>query len=135
MRKLTENETVKILANYLKKNGWVITKLCLGRERGNDITASKSNKTLVVEAKGAKPNDDTPGRKKEYFSSGQIKIHHGEAIVKILEEKYKNPAYQFAIAHPDDEDIRKSIGHLIPFLKKLDIKHYWVSKNGSVTEG
>lgn len=35
-----------------------------------------------------------------------------------------------AIAHPDDADIRKSIGTVIPFLKLLKIKHYRIRQNG-----
>ncbi|WP_375579370.1 hypothetical protein ABWH96_20585 [Marivirga tractuosa] len=134
MSKITEDETVTILADHLKKSGWTIDSFCLGQTKGNDIVASKSNKTLIVEAKGAKAGKNSPTKKREYFDSGQIKTHFGKAIVKILDEKYLNPKSKFAIAHPDDKDIRRTIGHLTPFLKTLGIKHFWVSADGTVIE-
>lgn len=134
MSKLTEDETVTILAEYLKQSGWIIESFCLGQTHGNDIVASKSNTTLIVEAKGAKAGDNSPTKKREYFDSGQIKTHFGKALVKVLDEKYLNPKSKYAIAHPDDKDIRRIIGHLTPFLKFLDIKHFWVSADGTVIE-
>lgn len=132
--KQTEDEIINLLLGYLKFNGWIIDSYCLGQTHGNDIVASKSNTKLIVEAKGAKASDNSPTKKREYFNTGQIKTHFGKALVKILDEKYLNPKFKFAIAHPDDQDIRKSIGHLIPFLKTLGIKHFWVSANGIIIE-
>lgn len=132
MIKLTEDETVAILAEHLKQNGWIIESFCLAQSRGNDIVASKSNRTLIVEAKGARAGDKSPTKKREHFDCGQIKTHFGKALVKILDEKCRNPQNEFAIAHPDDRDIRKAIGHLKQFLKTLEIKHFWVSGDGTV---
>ena|ERR1700744_5578214 len=132
--KLTEDETITILMQYLSKGGWNINSHCLGQTRGCDIIASKRNKRLFIEVKGAKANDKSPTKKREYFDSGQIKTHFGKAIVKILDDKYLNPNEEFAIAHPNDISIKKSIGNLTPFLKKIGIRHFWVSANGDVTE-
>lgn len=132
--KQTEDEIIIILLEYLKQNGWSITSYCFGRKHGNDIVASKPGTTLIVETKGARAGNNSPTKTREYFDSGQIKTHFGKAIVKILEEKHLNPKNKFAIAHPNDKDIKKAIGHLIPFLKKLGIKHYWVSADGTVIE-
>lgn len=134
MSKMTEDETVTILADHLKQNGWAIDSICLGQTHGNDIVASKSNMILVVEAKGARAGDNSPTKKREHFDSGQIKTHFGKALVKVLDEKYLNPINKFAIAHPEDKDIRRTIGHLTPFLKKLSISHFWVSADGTVIE-
>ena len=124
MTKLTEDETVTILVDYLKQSGWTIDSFCLGQQHGKDIVASKSNTTLVVEAKGARAGDNAPTKKREHFDSGQIKTHFGKALVKVLDEKYLNPKNKFAIAHPDDKDIRRTIGHMTPFLKALGIEHF-----------
>ena len=132
--KQTEDEIVKILIGHLKLNGWTIDSYCLGQNHGNDIVASKANTKLIVESKGAKASNNSPTKKREYFDSGQIKTHFGKALVKVLDEKYLNPKSKFAIAHPDDNDIRKTIGHLTPFLKTLGIKHFWVSADGTVIE-
>jgi hypothetical protein len=132
--KLTEDEVVKLLMKHLEKEGWNINSFCLGQKHGTDIIASKSNIQLIVEAKGAKASESSPTKKRDYFDSGQIKTHFGKAIVKILEEKHKNPKSELAIAHPNDTDLRKTIGHLLPYLKTIGIKHFWISANGSVTE-
>jgi len=134
MVKLTEDETVIFLTEHLKQNGWTIDSFCLGQKHGCDIVASKSNSTLVVEVKGAKASENSPTKKRPHFDGGQIKTHFGKALVKVLDEKYLNPKNKFAIAHPDDVDIRRAIGHLNPFLKTLGIKHFWVSENGTVIE-
>jgi len=130
--KLTEDETILILIDHLKENDWKIESYCLGQQKGNDIVAKKDKETLIIEAKGAKASDNSPTKKREKFSSGQIKTHFGKALVKILDEKYLNPNAQFAIAQPDDNDIRKSVGHIIPFLKQLEINHYWVSSDSKI---
>ena len=130
--KLTEDDTIKYLMQYLKSEGWVIESYCLGQQHGNDIVALKANTKLIVEVKGAKANDASPTKKREHFDSGQIKTHFGKALVKILDEKYLNPDAKFAIAHPDDNEIKKTIGHLTPFLKNLDIIHFWVSSEINV---
>jgi hypothetical protein len=132
--KLTEDEIVNFLMDYLKRSQWNIDSHCLGHAHGCDIVASRNNTELVVEVKGARASENSPIRKRQHFDSGQIKTHFGKAIVKILEEKYHRPKSKFAIAHPEDGDIRKIIGHLVPFLKNLGIKHYWVSSDGTVVE-
>jgi hypothetical protein len=132
--KQTENEIVEHLLIYFKQEGWVINSYCLGQTRGNDIEASMNSRKLIVEVKGAKADSKSPTKKREFFDSGQIKTHFGKAIVKILDEKHLNPTAEFAIAHPNDTDIREVIGHLIPFLKALGIKHLWVSSDGTVIE-
>lgn len=132
--KLTEDETIKILMLHLENEGWKIESYCLGQTRGCDIVSVKSNEKLYIEVKGARAGDNSPTKRREFFDSGQIKTHFGKAIVKILDDKYINPESNFAIAHPDDVEIRKAIGNLTPFLKGLGIRHFWVSASGSVKE-
>jgi len=132
MQKLTEDETIHLLMSHLKKDGWNIDSHCLGQTRGCDIMASKLGEKLMIEVKGAKAGNNSPTKKRKHFDSGQIKTHFGKAIVKILDDRHITPNSKFAIAHPDDTAIRKSIGHLTPELKLLGITHFWVSVNGTV---
>lgn len=132
--KLTEDETVNLLKDHLENTGWHIgDKFCLGQKHGIDIEASKGKVIMLIEVKGARASDTAPTKKREYFDSGQIKTHFGKALVKMLHEKSLNPKAKLAIAHPDDDDIKKAIGHIIPFLKNLEIIHFWVSQK-QVTE-
>lgn len=132
--KLTEDETIEILIQHLTKTGWIIESRCLGQSHGCDIIAVRDNSKLFVEVKGARAGDKSPTKKRDFFDSGQIKTHFGKAIVKVLDDKYLNPGSKFAIAHPDDLDIRRVIGKLTPMIKSLGVKHFWVSPNGEVTE-
>ena len=119
---------------HLSAEGWTIEDFCLGQTRGCDIVAVRNGVKMLVEVKGARASDDSPTKKRAYFDSGQIKTHFGKAIVKIMDDKHANPDAHFAIAHPNDVLIRNAIGHLTPALKALDIKHYWVSNDGTVTQ-
>lgn len=132
--KLTEDETINLLIQHLEKKQWNIDSCCLGQQRGCDIVALKDESKLLIEVKGARAGDNSPTKKRKHFDSGQIKTHFGKAIVKALDDMLLNPDSGIAIAHPDDIDIRKSIGKLTPLLKTLGIRHFWVSSKGHVIE-
>lgn len=131
-KKLTEDQTVELLIEWLKDKGYNITSYCLGQKRGYDIVAEKDGQKLIVEVKGAKASDDAPTKKRKYFNSGQIKTHFGKAIVKTMETKVSFPNDLVAIAHPFDDDIIKAIGYVVPQLERLNIIHYWVKPNGEI---
>ena len=130
--KLTEDRTVELLIEHLKTENYTIESFCLGQKRGYDIVAKKNGKKLIVEVKGAKAHNNSPTKRRQYFDSGQIKTHFGKAIVKALETKVKFPTSDIAIAHPNDENIKKVIGELISEINKFGIIHFWVSPNGKV---
>lgn len=132
MGKLTENRTIELLMPYLESLGYSIESYCLGQTRGYDIVASRNSEKLLIEVKGAKAHKDSPTKKRDFFNSGQIKTHLGKAIIKCLETKVSFPDAIIAIAHPEDEQIRKAIGGIIPELNNIGIIHYWVSADGSV---
>jgi hypothetical protein len=132
--KLTENQVIDILCQYLKKEGWAIESTAPNHDKGEDIIAIKDNKMLVVEAKGARGNPESKVTTRAKFDKGQIKISFGAAIVKTLSDMLK-PEYEnalFAIAFPDDVDVRNAVGALIPFLKKLDIIYFWVGADDQI---
>ena len=130
--KLTEDETVELLMDFLKSDGYKILDYCKGHKRGIDITAERNNRKLLIEVKGARANHNSKIKKRPYFDSGQIKDHFGKAIVKSLEVKSDFPDCDIAIAHPEDDLIKKHINKSVQHLKKLEIFHFWVSKNGKV---
>lgn len=124
--KLTEDQTVELMMKHLQKDGWQITNFCLGQKRGYDIVAEKGGETMRVEVKGAMANLYSPTKRRKHFDSGQIKSHFGRALVKTMETIELFPDDIAAIAHPDDVDIRRAIGELVPQLQSLGIKHYWI---------
>lgn len=131
---MTEDEVVNNLCIWLKNNGWKIMNKCLGHEHGIDILATKETQNLIVEAKGSRGNTNSSVTKREKFSKSQIKKHFGCALVKILEEKYKNIGAIVAIAQPDDPYLKECLSLVIPEVIKSGIKLYWVSRDGQVTQ-
>ena len=134
MTKLTEDEVVVYLSNWLQSKGWTITEKCTGHTHGIDILAEKDGKKLFVEAKGARGNPKSHVTTREYFDSGQLKTHLGKAIIKLLELKSKYPGNLYAIAQPDDEYLREHLEHIIQELNKLGFMIYWVKSAEEIIE-
>ncbi len=132
--KLTEDEVIEHLEQWLRKMKWQDIKTTKGHARGLDLIAQKNKESLIVEAKGARANPKSHVKKREKFDCGQIKTHFGKAIVKVLEERNKNPNATIAIAHPEDIDIRNCLDKVLPEIKKFSIKLYWVKSSGQVIE-
>ncbi|HTF28587.1 MAG TPA: hypothetical protein VK625_07065 [Flavitalea sp.] len=131
---ILEDQIIDILMQWLSNDGWIITSFCKGSKRGIDILAKKGTKVFIIEAKGAKGNPEHASTKKDKFNSGQINTHFGMAIIKVLKERNKFPNAQIAIAHPEDEYIRRVLSPIIPHLKKAGIRFLWVNLNGTVME-
>jgi hypothetical protein len=134
MEKMTEDEVIDFLASWLSDKGWEILEKCKGHEHGNDILAKKEGQTLMIEAKGAKGSDKSNVTKRAQFDSGQVKIHLGEAMVKVLEFRNKNPGAKIGIAQPEDPYIRNVLKSVIPEVKKIGIVLYWVSSSTGIIE-
>ncbi|MBK6543461.1 MAG: hypothetical protein IPG10_19735 [Flavobacteriales bacterium] len=129
--KLCEDEVVGHLAAWFRLQGFAITKETRGHHHGIDMDVVRNGERIVVEAKGARGNKST--RKHDYFDQNQIKVHLGMALVKALELKLKHPEAIVAIAHPEDDLVKRTIGRLVEQLAGMGIRHYWVSGTGSVT--
>lgn len=131
--KLTEDEVILLLINWLKSKDWEITDYCLGHTRGIDITAKKNSDVLYIEAKGARASSSSPIRKRKKFDSGQIRDHLGKAIVKSVETQIKYPSSIVAIAHPMDVDLFNICDPIFNELEKLKIYKFWVGKEKVLT--
>jgi hypothetical protein len=129
---LTEDKTIEILMKYLKSEKWTIESYCLGQKRGYDIVATKEKEKLIIEVKGAKADDKSPTKKRTHFDSGQIKTHFGKAVIKSFETQNEFPESKVAIAHPDNEYLRRVIGSLIKNINNAGIIHFWVNVSGKV---
>lgn len=133
VNQLTEDQTIKVLIQFLVERGWIIESHCLGQTRGYDIVAKRQEESLIIEVKGAKASNSSPTKKREYFDSGQIKTHLGKAIIKSFETQNKFPNAQVGIAHPNNPYLREIIGDLIKNITSSGIIHFWVNENGTVT--
>ncbi len=134
MVKLTENEVIDNLCAWLMSKGWEKPETRKNHEKGIDIKACKDGELLIIEAKGSMGNPHSYATIRDKFDSGQIKDHFGKALVKVLEERHKNPNAIIAIAQPDDVDIRRTLKDVIPEVSKFNIKFYWVESADRIKE-
>lgn len=133
--KLLEDQIIEVLIQWLQNDGWQIKSFCKGSTKGIDILATKGKKTFIIEAKGAKGNPDHVATKKDKFNSGQLNTHLGVAVIKVLKERNNYPGAEIAIAHPNDQYIKKVLSPVIPDLEKTGIRFLWVDLDGTVTQG
>lgn len=103
---LTEDFAVLAYVDYLKSQGWTVDSYCLGKQRGTDIVASKDEKRLLVEAKGARGNQTDKNVVRSIFDSWQIRDHLGKAIVKVLELRLKHKGANLVVLHTGTDLIR-----------------------------
>ncbi len=129
---MIEDEVIKFLCSWLETDGWEIKSVALGRERGDDIRAVRGGQVLLVEAKGAKGNPKNHNVVRPEFDSGQIKNHLGEAIVKALELKTRNPKAKIVIAHPATDKILKIVTPIARQLVPVEISFAFVSDDGTI---
>jgi len=54
------------------------------------------------------------------------------AILKALNMMKDNPIADIGIAHPATEELQNLIRPIIPYLKRLGVKHYWVTEDGKI---
>jgi hypothetical protein len=129
---LTETQIVLLLQRHLENKKHVC--VCkTGYQHGFDIEARNGNQVILIEAKGAKANKHEKKSNSKIFSRNQVKTHLAVAVLKAINMKRENINATVGIAHPDTDRIREFVDPIIPFLKKLSIKHYWVSANGNVS--
>ncbi len=129
---LTENEIIDFVADYLRSDGYTIIRKATTNQKGIDIIASKNNRKLFVEAKGAtssKPHTRNYGKP---FSNSQVSTHISMATLYAMIELNKDSEIDFAFALPHNDDHTRMITRILPSLKKLDITVYFVSENGEV---
>jgi hypothetical protein len=98
---------------------------------GVDITASKGERRLLIEAKGAGSSRPGTSRYGKPFHSGQVEISIAAAIYKALSAA---PPDLGAVALPDLPLFRKKFNMGITAnLARLDIPIFWVDEAGTVS--
>jgi len=129
---LLEDEVIENLSSWLEGNGWNIIDKNLRHSHGVDLKATKSGQMLVVEAKGSKGNPRSHVTTRPRFNSGQIKDHFGKAIVKVLEEKNKDSESIVAIAHPNDDYLKKVLEASAEEIRKMGVLLFWVESSEKI---
>lgn len=81
---LTENAVIDAVCKHLAADGWQITSRATTYQRGPDIVAIRDGISLEVEAKGAGSSKRYTARYGMPFTSAQVKVHVGEAVLKAM---------------------------------------------------
>ena len=79
--KLTEDEIIKLLMEYLVSQSWSIESYCLGQKRGYDIVATRSGERLYV-GKAADFLFDTKNLEAKRQATDKMK----KTLIRRLEE-------------------------------------------------
>jgi hypothetical protein len=135
---LTENDVVQAVAAYLSKNGYRIESALSTDERGIDIVAInlKTERRLLVEAKGGTSSKDHTARFGSPFNSGQALSHVSRAFytVAALRQKHAASHDEVALAFPDDSNHRSLVENIGTALQVLGITVFFVSDERVVTK-
>lgn len=104
--------------------GWKIDQRAGLTDHGHDIVATKANRRLIVEAKGAgsaRPGSAGFGKP---FDAGQVFDHVAKAVLKAL--RAADAGDQGAVALPADECHRREIAAVRVSLNQIGIGVLWV---------
>ena len=135
---LTENDVVQAVAAYLTQNGYRIESALSTDERGIDIVAInlKTERRLLVEAKGGTSSKAHTARFGNPFNSGQALSHVSRAFytAATLRQKYVANHDEIALAFPEDSNHRALVDNISTALQALNIIVFFVGEDRSVTK-
>lgn len=81
---LTEDAVIRALCEHLAASGWQIVSWAAPDQHGTDLVALREGTRLEVEAKGAGSSKPHTARYGQPFTTAQVKVHVGEAVLKAL---------------------------------------------------
>lgn len=131
---LNENDVIEYVVKHLIENNYKIVDKKDTKQHGYDIIVKKNGKYLFIEAKGQTSSKDYTKRYQKEFTHAQKRVHVASAIYKSLRTANEKPDGEIGIAFPDTITHRNLVNPVLPSLKQLGIKLFWVNKDGIVTE-
>ena len=107
LRKWPEDRVKAILKDRLEREGWNITLLAMGHERGKDLEATKGNRVIHIEAKGE------PGSLSNYRVERRSFI--GGALMSLISHMNKDNADEaLCMAFPDNDYYLRGVTSRVP---------------------
>lgn len=128
---LYEGEVQESVMTYLKEKDWSMESFCTVDQKGIDIVAVKSSRTLHIEVKGAGSSKPSTNRSGNSFSSGQVASHVARAIYSAL--KALDRGVEAAIALPATDRHKREVDKVRSVLAQLDITIFWVNLDRTVS--
>jgi hypothetical protein len=131
---LTEDAVIRAVRDHLVAGGWQIVSQAAPDQHGVDLAAVRNGTRLEVEAKGGGSSKPHTARYGQPFTTAQVRVHVGEAVLTALKVVATGTA-RAAVAFPDTPRHRAQAGPVESVLHRLGIAVYWVCEDGSVTSG
>lgn len=133
-----EDQVVNFLVSHLRDQGWIIGRVPSAtlKEQGVDVTATRGEETLLVEAKGYPSrfyrDESRRHEQKRTDPNNQAQQWYSHALLKAVRLKSKHPSAQVAMAFPDFRRYRQLFVETAPGLEKLGIIVFIVRADGIV---
>ncbi|MGB4440916.1 MAG: hypothetical protein WBJ62_01675 [Coriobacteriia bacterium] len=127
---LTESHVVDIVCARLESLGWEVTQKLTTTQTGDDIIASRGDRRICVEAKGATSARENSERFGTPFNSAQVRVHVAEAVYKCLQVLSREPAEHAVLAGlalPANQVHKAQLASVEPMLERLGVAVFWVS--------
>lgn len=128
---LTENDVVDTVAQHLTKDGWTIRQKKTTAQHGIDILAEKNGELLAIEAKGSGSATIGTSRYGQEFTGNQKRSHVAVALLTAV-QVVSDGKHRAALAFPDDSEHSRLIARILPTLKTLNIRVFFVRQDRTV---
>jgi hypothetical protein len=136
-----EDRVVEALVSYLRREGWTLGHLpsAQKKEQGVDITATRSGKSLLIEAKGYPSafyrDEKRRHEKKRTDPNNQAQQWYSHALLKVLRLQTKRSDAHVAMAFPDFPRYRQLFMETAGRLELLEIQVFFIGADGIVSIG
>jgi hypothetical protein len=128
---LHEFTIIEAVAKRLVSNGWKILSKCKGRERGDDLVATRNGESLRIEAKGEGSSDPGSAKFGKRFDRGETRMNVAEAFHRAVVMGDSNTDWA-GMAFPDNSLYREHVGRVQNAISKLRLTVFWVAADGTV---
>ena len=128
---ITENDVIRALAEYLRRDNWRILATSGTGQTGHDVLAEANGVTLVIEAKGGTSSKPDTKRYGKPFTRNQKLSHIAKAFYTAA-TVVSAGQHRAAIALPSDDEHRELVNDIAPALESLGIGVFFVADDLTV---
>jgi hypothetical protein len=117
--KWPEDRIKTMLKERLETEGWTITQVSMGSERGKDLEAVKDHKVIHIEAKGEPRSPSSYQSERRSFIGGAL-----ASLIAHMNEKTADNA--FCMAFPDNDYYLRGVRTLVPLYVRNKLRLFTI---------
>lgn len=117
--KWPEDKVKTILKERLEREGWDITQVSMGSEKGKDLEAIKDDKVIHIEVKGEPKSPISYRTERRSYIGGALM-----SLIAHMNEKTANNA--FCMAFPDNDYYLRGVKTLVPLYVRNKLRLFTV---------